>query len=221
MKSIACLAVCLLLSLPRQSARADLILGNLSDSSNDTTATIVLAPNSAISVGLKTNTQISLTSVNFYLMANNDQLGFNATLKLRADDNNKPGTTLSTVSTVSIPTSNFALLSFAPAASTQLDANATYWFTLESNFIDNADALWIGARSNGIDPPATSFASFSGTRFGPINDQSSVYPFAAPSFQVNGITAVPEPSSLALVSLPLLYLLRRRRRAGLGNSRRD
>lgn len=216
MKSIACLVVCLLLSLSWQSARADLILGNLSNAADDAAGRYVLGSDSAIAMGLSTKSQISITSVEFYLKANSPQPGFNATLKLRSDDANNPGTVLSEFNPVSIPPSNFAKLSFTPVGSIQLNANTTYWFALESN-LPSSNALNIGTRATAVDPAATSFASFSGMRFG-LSNQWAPSPFAAPSFQVNGITAVPEPNSLALVSLPLLYLLRRR--AGLGHSLR-
>jgi hypothetical protein len=122
-------------------------------------------------------------------------------LSLHADGGNLPGAelvSLGHLSSAAVSTSNFAAYSFAPSASFLLSANTTYWVEIaaaapnavEWSWSNDVSALGVAGQSN--------YSAILGT-----NANSSFGPY---QMSVN-VTAVPEPASVALLSMGLGLLL--------------
>jgi hypothetical protein len=101
--------------------------------------------------------------------------------------------------------------SFLPSIAPLLSANSTYWVTLRTDAIAPGGLVVAGTAPGAV--LAQSSAIFAGLRAGLHDNQSIDITGLAPvpSFQLNGVTAVPEPSSLTLLTLATGGFLWRRR----------
>lgn len=196
--------------------RCDLILGNLASSSNDNGALAGFESSVAYSIGFTVGANpLTLTSVDLRLRSNTDP-GL-ATLQLRSDVGGNPASTaLSSFGNQNV-TSSFGTISFSPTGTVSLSAGTKYWLTI-GTLMSAPNGLIVGANGPSLLPtgPYASFDSNNGIRSGLANDQSTdVSGFVStPTFAINGsITAVPEPTSIALVGFACsLVALRVRRK---------
>lgn len=212
---IACFAAAL--TVGARASSAGFFLSNLdpNDSLNTAGGLLGFESSGAISVGFKVLAPTVLTSVDMKLRANTgSSLTKDATLVLRANDNaGNPGDQVTTFNSVALGTS-FQTATFIPTTTVTLTAGSTYWLTLGTTIsagVDN-DGLVAGSRNPAVDPSGTD-GEFVGLRLGTPDTQFASPLFtAAPSIQITGISAVPEPASTGLfISVAAgMYLARRR-----------
>lgn len=183
-------------------AKAEFLLTNLAadDSLNTAGGLAAFETSGAISIGFKVLVPTTLTAVDLRLRANTgSSASKDATLVLRDDVNGNPGTKLVDFSTVTLGTS-FQSASFSPTANISLTAGSTYWLTLGTTIVagGNGDGLVAAARNPAVNPSGSD-GEFVGLRFGsPEIQVSSPFFTDAPSIQIQGITAVPEPTVVGL-----------------------
>lgn len=184
-----------------------LVIGNLPG--NDLGIVAGFDSSAAYSIGFTVgSTPFTVTSVDMRLR--NQGAAGNAILQLRSDVGGNPSSSaLVSFGNQNISVSNsFTQYSFAPIASLQLSANTTYWLTLGTDTTSGGFNGLIMAASDPNVPPTGPLATFAGLRTGTPADQSNILPgiFPTPSFQVNGITAVPEPASMSLMAVAMTGL---------------
>ena len=198
------------------TATAAFLLSNLAatESLNTAGALTGFEASGAISVGFKVLAPTTLTNVDLRLRANTGSSATkDATLALREDNSGSPGTKLADFNTVTLGT-NFQIASFAPTTNVVLTSGSTYWLTLGTTIVagGDGDGLVAGSR-NPASNPSGSDGEFMGLRFGTPDIQISSPLFTdAPSIQILGITAVPEPTSLGLAGLATVVLAKRIKR---------
>ncbi len=164
----------------------------------------------AISVGFKVLAPTTLSNVELRLRANNGSSATkDATLALRADNAGNPGAKLADFNTVAVGT-NFQVASFNPTTNVVLTSGSTYWLTLGTTIVGGGDGLVAGTQ-NPISNPSGTGGEFVGLRFGTPDTQNLVFT-DTPSIQIQGITAVPEPTTLGLAGLGTVVLFRRIRK---------
>jgi hypothetical protein len=141
---------------------------------------------------------------------------FNAGAELVSDNSGLPGSTLLTGFTVpTIPTSSFSNLTFTPMSSVTLKANTDYWFVLAATG-SGGDYHW--QYTNTLSPSFPNYAV--------STNSGSTWTIGTPAgpflLEANAaaVSAVPEPSSLVLVTGGFVtfavVLIRRRRKVVQG-----
>ncbi len=197
------------------TGRCDLILGNLASSSNDNGALAAFESSIAYSIGFTVGaTPLTLSSVDIRLRSSTDP-GF-ATLELRSDVGGNPASTALSTFGNQFVTSSFGTVTFSPSGAVSLSAGTKYWLTF-GTLIAAPNGLVIGANDPSLLPTGlhASFDANNGIRFGSPNNQSNDVSglVSTPTFAINGsIAAVPEPGSIALVTLASGLLIFRQRR---------
>ncbi len=151
---------------------------------------------------------------NYYSGTNGD---FQLSATLMGDSSGTPSGTLVTFSfnVAAIPTSGYANVEFDPTSSFNLAANTNYWFVLSgSSPSDGTGGVnWVYTNSTNTYGPG-SLPNFNNSYDGGMTWNG---PFGGGQpylIQVNGLYAVPEPSTgfLASIGLGAVGLLRLRRR---------
>lgn len=195
------------------TANAAFLLSNLAanESLNTAGALSGFETSGAISVGFKVLASTTLTNVDLRLRANTGSSATkDATLVLRDDNAGSPGAKLADFNAVTVG-SNFQTASFNPTANVVLASGSTYWLTLGTTIVagGDGDGLVAGSRNPSINPSGSD-GEFAGLRFGTPDIQISSPLFTdAPSIQILGITAVPEPTSLGLTGMAAVVIFRR------------
>lgn len=197
------------------TSAAAFILSNLAanDSLNTAGSLAGFEASGAISVGFKVLAPTTLNSVELRLRANTGSSATkDATLVLRDDNAGSPGTKLADFNTVAVVGTSFQTANFNPTTNVVLTSGSTYWLTLGTTIQGGGDGLVAGSRNPAVNPSGTD-GEFVGLRFGAPDTQISSPLFTdAPSIQIQGITAVPEPTTLGLAGLGTVVLLRRIRK---------
>lgn len=197
-------------------ARAALVLGTLTQAANDNGALAAFDSTGAYSIGFNINgSPVTLTSVDLRLKANISS-GL-ATLELRNDVAGNPAATaFASFASQTVSAAGFSTFNFTPLTTMDLAANTTYWLTI-STTMTSPNGLILAANDPSLTPTGP-LATYAGLRTGFPNNQSIDITglFDTPTFAINGaVTAVPEPSSILLLSLTIplaaTFISRKRR----------
>ncbi len=192
---LALMIGCLVAAKPVQ---ADfVVLGNLTAAIDDGGLLSVFQADGGFSIGFTVGPDpLRLTSFDLR-MRTNGGIG-TANLFLRESPSDTNGQLIS-----SLPVNDtLATSRFSIQQPPLLAANKTYWLTIGT---DAALGLSLTSRQSLVAPTTgiQGASTLAGYRFGPVGTQDLIMDSAVftPTFQINGIQAVPEPSSLALLSL--------------------
>ncbi len=187
-------------------ARAELIMGNSQPVNNDGQIyTFDSTTHYAIGITVGA-TPVVLSDLTLRLGAGNNPVI--ASIDLRSDPDT-PGTPLASLNVSGAAIQNYLF----NLSSVQLSAGATYWLNVGTNLTGNGDGLLLAANSPSLTPGGSALASYVGFRSGPVGNTSILLSpaFPDPTITMNGISVVPEPSSLGLGGLTLVAFVQRRR----------
>jgi hypothetical protein len=197
------LAVLGLASCPL-SARADIIVGNLGQPPDPTLSPSIIDPSDFWAQQFTSGIATSMVSIEASLgdfNAGTSNFALTAQLVSVTSESMTPdlGTVVATLTQVgSIPTTGFANITFDASAPIALNPSLYYWFVLTASSTDmTGNVGWQFTDSSTVSGTGTlpNYAGYAGELPSPSWESFPGTPFL---IQVNGLSAVPEPTSLIL-----------------------